>query len=163
MDGEIRIVITLKAEGMDLGVDDVDVVELDGEMRTGSGRSTQMSSVVRLIDDVAPPRLAEFERRYIERAVTELNLEPRLPDSHKRRNEYVNLFPPIKYGAGRASAFAFKSGRVEIYCKPENAEGFAHAETVFHNGVPTWVRVYLTSEDAVEDAIRLTALGLQYR
>jgi hypothetical protein len=87
-----------------------------------------------LIERAAPPRVAEFELMYLERGIRELDLEPRLPDSPKRRFEYVNVFPPARFGAHRASAFGVKSGRVEIYCNPSNADLYDEAEVVLHNG-----------------------------
>ena len=165
MTRELRIVITVKLDGSS-EISDVKVeTEESSNAETTEVWPTQEipRPVRQLIQDNAPPRVVEFELLYLTRVTRELELEARLPDSPKRRSEYVNLFPPSRFGAHRASAFAVKSGRVEIYCNPSHAEQFTHAEAVLHNDVPTWVRVYLTSPEAVDDAVTLTAAGLRDR
>lgn len=162
--------ITLKIEGADVDVAGVEADYGDAaehfdepELTPSEASGPIPRAVADLLARVAPARVAEFERKYLERVITELDLDAQLPDSTNRRHEYVNLYPPTRYGARRASAFGFKSGRVEIYVSPSHATEFEHGEVVLHNGQPTWVRVYLTSDEAVDDAVALTKLGLSYR
>ena len=61
---------------------------------------------------------------------------------------------------GQAAGLEIRSGRLEIYCAPSHAQDFDNALVVSYHGEPTWVQVYLTSLDAVEDAIALTKIGL---
>lgn len=157
-DAEIRVDVEETRENA--GPDDSGGLDLPEQTSPGARHG---DSVTRLIAETAPPRVVDNELRFIERGVRELELSPELPDSPNRRFEYVNLYPPQRFGPRRAAAFAVKSGRVEVYCKPEHASDFEHAEVVEHNNEPTWVRVYLTSDAAVDDAIALTALGLRER
>jgi hypothetical protein len=117
------------------------------------------TEVDRMIEEFAPPSLALFQRDFAERCI-DLGLDLQPPSGSRK---YINAYPPKRYGSKRAAAFDVKSGRVEIYCRPDNAEGGKHAEVVTNNDEPFAVKVYLRSPAAVDEAIALTQTGLDER
>ena len=116
--------------------------------------------VAQMIDEYAPPTVAAFAADFARRCVSELDLTLELPSGERK---YVNAYPPKRYGSKRAAAFDVKSGRVEIYCRPENADGRELAEVVTNNNIPFAAKVYLLSPEAVDIAVELTRIGLDER
>jgi hypothetical protein len=121
---------------------------------------TVPADVAAMIEEYASPSMAHLQREFAERCVSDLSLDLETPSGGRK---YINAYPPKRYGAKRAAAFDVKSGRVEIYCRPENAEGRRLADIVTNNGQPFAVKVYLHSLDAVAEAIELTGAGLDER
>lgn len=52
---------------------------------------------------------------------------------------------------------------MHITCSPSHAAGRPLAEEITHNGQPVAVKVYLTSDEAVDQAVELTRIGLEER
>jgi hypothetical protein len=130
-----------------------------GEHETQENRPADQLD--QFIDDNAPRSLAKHQHDFARRCAHELGCSPELPASART---YVNVFPPKRYGSRRAAAFETRSGRVEIYCPPDLAEGSPFASAVLNNGEPTdAVKLYLKSEAEVDEAIRLTKIGLEAR
>ena len=137
------------------------------DVPSGSPESwPQMSSTSPIPSDLerhirrhAPAHLVPYELEYARRCILELELELRRPGSGAR--SYVNLYP-VRRGR-RASAFEPRSGRVEIYCRPDDAGGYSHAQIVTNKGEPHAVKVYLDSDEAVRQAVELTMIGLRER
>lgn len=154
----ITLTITLEVETGDAEIIDV---------RLGESAAPPIDSligvpgdVVHMIEEFASPSMAPFQTDFAERCVSELSLDLQTPTGDRK---YVNAYPPKRYGAKRAAAFDVKSGRVEIYCRPENARRRELAEVVTNNGEPFAVKVYLHSTNAVDEAIELTRIGLDER
>jgi hypothetical protein len=153
----IVMTLTLEVEG-----DGAEIVSVQVGDTPRQESATGVPSPVReLIREYSSPAMAPFVGAFAERCAAELELSLERPESGERK--YVNGYPPKRYGAKRAVAFDAKSGRAEIYCRPENADGRDHAEAVLNNGVPFAVKVYLQSPDAVDEAVELTKIGLQER
>lgn len=109
--------------------------------------------------DNGDPGTAQFREAYIRRCITELGLHIGRPRTGDRT--YINLLPP---GAsrGRVASLA-PSGRAAIMAPPEEADGFETAVPLLNDGVPVRVKVYLTSEQAVDDAVELTKIAASKR
>jgi hypothetical protein len=155
----ITLVITLEVETADADNIDIRLGEVASPL-VETATSKVPADVVEMIDEYAPPSMAPFQMDFAERCVAELDLDLQRPTGERK---YVNGYPPKRFGAKRAAAFDVKSGRVEIYCRPENADGRHTAEVVTNNNEPFAVKVYLQSSDAVEQAIDLTRIGLEER
>jgi hypothetical protein len=155
---ELRLV--LEVETGDAEIIDISV----GGSMMSSSLSEPMADgipaeVERMIEEFAPPSLAQFQQDFAERCV-DLGLDLQPPSGSRK---YINAYPPKRYGSKRAAAFDVKSGRAEIYCRPDNAKGKKHAEVVTNNDEPFAVKVYLRSAAAVDEAITLTQVGLDER
>ena len=144
-------------------------IDTDEDVRVEVGTDSPVDarpvadSVEEFIRDNAPRSLAGYQLEYARRCADELECSPERPATNRART-YVNVFPPKRYGAKRAAAFETRSGRVEIYCPPGLAEDSPFAQAVLNNGAPIdAVKLYLKSEDEVDEAVRLTKLGLEAR
>lgn len=98
--------------------------------------------------------LVSFMTGYIERCATELGCTTIVPEG--KRTDYLNTFPPPRHKHKRVSSLTVTSGRLEVYCDPALAQQFPPAQEDKHNGVPVQVKIYLTSNEAVDAAIELT-------
>lgn len=153
----LTLTLTLEVETGDAEIVSIEVGESAPQTAVSDGVPTDVS---RMIEEYAHPSVAQYAADYAQRCVSELNLDLQLPTGERK---YVNAYPPKRYGSKRASAFDLKSGRVEIYCRPENAEGRELAEVVTNNDEPFATKVYLHSTAAVDVAIELTRNGLEER
>jgi hypothetical protein len=157
----IELTLTLEVETGDADIIDVtingsSVPSSVSDHPTEGGPST----AERMIEDFAPPPIASFQKDFAERCVSELGLDLQPPSGERK---YINAFPPKRYGSKRAAALNVTTGRVEIYCRPENAKTRKFAEVVTNRNEPFAVKVYLRSTAAVDQAIALTRLGLDER
>lgn len=100
---------------------------------------------------------APFVRRYLERCSTELRLVISRPEFGDR--PYLNIKPAE--GGKRLASITPGSGRTQFYVSPDLADAAPRAEVVLNNGVPNRVKVMLTSDEAVEDAITLTRRAME--
>jgi hypothetical protein len=156
---ELKLVLefeTTDADIVDISVDGASV----SDSSVGTDSEAVSASVVRMIEEFAPPQSAPFQQSFADRCVSELGLDLQPPSGDRK---YINAYPPQRYGSKRAVVFDNKSGRAEIYCNPANAEGRENADVVTNNGVPFAVKVYLRSAEAVDQAIELTKIGLTER
>jgi hypothetical protein len=155
---ELRLVLEVETG-------DAEIVGVTVEGSTfGSSLSEPMAEGVpaevdQMIEGYAPPSLALFQRAFAERCA-DLGLTLQTPSGSRK---YINAYPPQRYGSKRAATFDVKSGRVEIYCRPENATGRELAEVVTNNDEPFAVKVYLRSPASVDEAVALTKIGLDER
>ncbi|MEX2547674.1 MAG: hypothetical protein WD830_07785 [Chloroflexota bacterium] len=140
-----------------VGILSIEVREPAPQTAASDGVPVEVSQ---MIEEFAPPSVAQHAADYARRCVSELNLDLQLPSGERK---YVNAYPPKRYGSKRASAFDLKSGRVEIYCRPQNADGRELAEAVTNDNEPFATKVYLHSASAVDVAIELTRIGLEER
>lgn len=160
MKRQIEITLTLQIETGDADVLDIRVADPTSGA-TSAPLGDDISPLARrMIEEQAPPSIAQFEMDFAERCVTELQLRVEPPSGGRT---YVNLYPPKRYGSKRAANVTTTSGRAEIFCDPSNAADFKHAEVVENKGEPVAVKVYLTSAEAVEEAVELTRQGLSER
>lgn len=137
-------------------------IHVDGQSRSLTPEEADglPPMVAMMIEEFAPPSLARFEMEFAKRCKSELSLDLQTPTGGRK---YINAYPPKRFGAKRAVAFDVKSGRAEIYCRPENAKSRQAAEVVANRGEPVAVKVYLRSSGAVDEAIELTGIGLEER
>jgi hypothetical protein len=117
--------------------------------------------VAELISREAPPGLAPYQMVYAERCARELEVTSRLKGGQS--GSYFNLFPPPRYGRKRASAVETHTGRCDIFVHPTHADRSELAEYILNDGIPVGLMIYLRSEKAVEEAIKLTKRGLEER
>lgn len=101
------------------------------------------------------PTTACYRHAYISRCIDELGLHVGAPRTGDRT--YINLLP-LGVSRGRVAAVA-PSGRAAIMAPPDVADDFETAEPLLNDGVPVRVRVYLTSEQAVDDAVAVTKIA----
>lgn len=101
------------------------------------------------------PGTARYRHAYICRCIDELGLHVGAPRTGDRT--YINLLPP-GVSRGRVASLA-PSGRAAIMAPPEAANDFEMAVPLLNDGVPVRVKVYLTSEQAVDDAVALTKIA----
>jgi hypothetical protein len=156
----VTLKITLQIEADDASIVDIELGPDDMGVMSESLIGGVPVAVSRMIEEYAAPAMAPFLMAFADRCAAELSLDLETPAGPRK---YVNAYPPKRYGAKRAAAFDVKSGRVEIYCRPQNARGRKLAEVVTNNGEPFAVKVYLHSQDAVDEAIALTQIGLNER
>lgn len=122
-----------------------------GDPETGSPLPAEALAVVRNGDRFS----AHLREAYIRRCIDDLGLHVSGPRTGERT--YINFLPP-GVSRGRVASLA-PSGRAAIIVPPEAADDFETAVPLLNDGVPVRVKVYLTSEQAVEDAIALTKLA----
>jgi hypothetical protein len=160
MTTQITITLTLAVEAQGAEVVAIDVTA-PASVSAAADTGGVSSAVTELIDTNASPALAPHLRRFAERCTAELELSLQLPESGTR--PYLNGYPPKRFGLKRAVAFDARSGRAEIYCDPAHVSRFGEAEVVTNNKVPFAAKVYLQSNEAVDEAVELTRLGLEDR
>lgn len=157
----IELTLTLEIEATGAELLAVRVADSSGSSETTAPLGDDLSPVARrMIEEQAPPSLAPFELDFVERCAVELQLRLEPPSGSRT---YVNLYPPKRYGSKRAANVTTTSGRAEIFCDPSHAAAYEHAEVVENKGDPVAVKVYLTSTQAVDEAVELTRIGLEER
>lgn len=154
----ITLTLAVEAQGAELVSIDVKAPSVTPLAAEAGGVP---ADVALLVDTESSPAIAPHILRFAERCATELDLSLQRPESGTR--PYVNAYPPKRFGSKRAVAFDARSGRAEIYCDPAHVSRFGQAEVVTNNDVPFAAKVYLQSDEAVDDAIELTRLGLEDR
>jgi len=158
----MKHVITIEVDlppGAAIGAVRVEPASPDSEAAHPSPASGVATQVEQRVATVAPRSLHQWIRLYLERVAEEFATSVEIPTG--KRTDYLNLYPPAGHPRRRTSSITLTSGRTEIYCDPRHAEGRSHAEPDKHNGVPKQVKIYLDSEDAVEEAIELTAIAIE--
>jgi hypothetical protein len=111
--------------------------------------------------DAETPR-ADFElfRQFLERCVVEIGARIAVPSSGSR--PYVNIFPPPGRRGGRLAALNLASGRVHTNLAPTRVGEWVHAEVVYTNGPPDYLKTYLTP-DSADDAFDMVRAVLADR
>lgn len=83
------------------------------------------------------------------------------PDAE--RQDYRNVFPPPGYGSSRLGSVNITSGRYELPRVPDLAAEEPLAELYSNKGEPAGTKIYLTSDEAVDAAVRLSVRALEAR
>lgn len=119
------------------------------------------ADVLAMIDAEAPQANAELFRQFLERCVVELGARIAVPSSGKR--PYVNIFPPAGRRGGRLAALNLPSGRLHTNLAPTRVDEWTHAEVVNINGQPDYLRAYVLTPDAADDAFAMVCAVLADR
>lgn len=117
--------------------------------------------VADMVDENAPRSEVALYRSYLERCVEELGAQLAPPSTGDR--VYVNVLPPGRVRGGRLAALNPRTGRVHCNLSPDMVDDWPHAEVVYQNGEPTYLRIYLRSDDDVEQAVDMARTSLDLR
>src|SRR4051812_27069997 len=106
---EIKFQVTVVVDAPEGSVVDVGLATVDDAPTGGAIGSMPPTSPAKEVEGpVSTSRFATFERDYIARVGEELGIVTALPDSERRREEYLNFYPPPEYGKRRASGLGIK-------------------------------------------------------
>lgn len=113
------------------------------------------------IERLVPSRYRSNVELYVRRAILEQGCSAEIPDN-PRKDEYLNMYPPSRCRRSRVSGITYSTSRTALFTGPIDLSGYEHAMETLNSGIYAYPKVSrLDSIDAVDEALKLTAIAVQ--